>query len=88
VARGAGLLAVASLGAVLFASFSHHLAEPTPASEALNAVLAGQADVTTRAIAAFDRALRTVMLVAALCAVLAGLAGWLWIRPVNSQTRR
>jgi EmrB/QacA subfamily drug resistance transporter len=88
VARVAGLLAVAALGAVLFASFSHHLAEPTPASEALNAVLAGQADVTTRAIAAFDRALRTVMLVAALCAVLAGLAGWLWIRPVNSQTRR
>jgi EmrB/QacA subfamily drug resistance transporter len=88
VARVAGLLAVAALGAVLFASFSHHLAEPTSASEALNAVLAGQAGVTTRAFAAFDRALRTVMLVAALCAVLAGLAGWLWIRPVNSQTTR
>src|ERR1700694_4663770 len=42
VARVAGLLAVAALGAVLFASFSHYLAGmPAPrANQALNAVLA------------------------------------------------
>jgi hypothetical protein len=51
----------------------------------LNAVLAGRADVTGGATAAFDRALRTVMLVAALCAALAGVTGWLWIRPVGSE---
>src|SRR3984893_1247596 len=41
VARVAGLLAVAALGAVLFASFSHHLVgiAPAHANEALNAVL-------------------------------------------------
>jgi MFS family permease len=87
VARVAGLFAVAALGAVLFASFSHHLAGLPPAhtNEALNAVLAGQAVVTEGAIAAFDRALRTVMLVTALCAALGGAAGWLWIRPAGSE---
>ena len=43
VARVAGLLAVAALNAVLFASFSRHLADPAHANDALNAVLAGQA---------------------------------------------
>jgi EmrB/QacA subfamily drug resistance transporter len=87
IARVAGLFAVAALGAVLFASFSHHLEPlpPTQANEALNAVLAGQAGVTEGAIAAFDRALRTVMLVTALCAALGGVAGWLWIRPAGSE---
>jgi EmrB/QacA subfamily drug resistance transporter len=87
VARVAGLFAVAALGAVLFASFSHHLAglPPAHANEALNAVLAGQAGVTEGAIAAFDRALRTVMLVTALCAALGGVAGWLWVRPAGSE---
>jgi EmrB/QacA subfamily drug resistance transporter len=84
VARVAGLLAVAALGAVLFASFSHHLAEPAQANEALNAVLAGQAEVTADATAAFGRALRTVMLVTAGCAALGGVAGWLWIRPART----
>jgi EmrB/QacA subfamily drug resistance transporter len=90
VARVAGLLAVAALGTVLFASFSHHLAGPPPvrANEALNAALAGQAGVARGAIAAFDRALRTVLLVAALCAMLGGVAGWLLIQPIGSQTRR
>jgi len=87
VARVASLFAVAALGAVLFASFSHHLAglPPAQANEVLNAVLAGQAGVTEGAIAAFDRALRTVMLVTALCAALGGVSGWLWIRPAGSE---
>jgi EmrB/QacA subfamily drug resistance transporter len=90
VARVAGLLAVAALGTVLFASFSHHLAElpPARANDALNAVLGGQAEVTTGATAAFDRALRTLMLVTALCAALGGAAGWLWIRPIGPEATR
>jgi hypothetical protein len=47
--------------------------------------LAGEAGVPAGAIAAFDRALRTVMLVSALCAALAGVIGWLWIRPAGSE---
>jgi EmrB/QacA subfamily drug resistance transporter len=88
VARVAGLFAVAALGAVLFASFSHYLGgmPPAQANEALNAVLAGRPDVTSGAIAAFDRALRTVMLVAATCAAFGGIAGWLWVQPRNSET--
>jgi EmrB/QacA subfamily drug resistance transporter len=90
VARVAGLFAVAALGAVLFASFSHHLvgAPPVQANEALNAVLAGQAGVTEGATAAFERALRTVLLVAAFCSVLGGIVAWLWIRPIRSQAAR
>jgi hypothetical protein len=86
VARVAGLFAVAALGAVLFASFSYYLAgPPAHGNEALNAVLAGEAGVPAGAIAAFDRALRTVMLVSALCAALAGVIGWLWIQPAGSE---
>jgi EmrB/QacA subfamily drug resistance transporter len=85
VARVAGLLAVAALGTVLFASFSHHLAEATHANAVLNAVLAGEAGVTADATAAFDRALRTVMLVTALCAALGGGVSWLWVRPLAPQ---
>jgi EmrB/QacA subfamily drug resistance transporter len=90
VARVASLFSVAALGAVLFASFSHHLAgiPPGHANDALNAVLAGQADVPKDAIAAFDRALRTVILAAALCAALGGVAGWLWIRPTDPDATR
>src|SRR5712692_2177288 len=86
VARVAGLFAVAALGAVLFASFSRHLVgPPAHANEALNAVLAGEAGVPAGAIAAFDRAFRTVILVTALCAALAGVTGWLWIQPEGSE---
>jgi EmrB/QacA subfamily drug resistance transporter len=90
IARVAGLLAVAALGAVLFASFSYQLAgsPPAHANETLNAVLAGETGVAAGAIAAFDRALRSVMLVTAFCAALGGIAGWLWIRPTGSETAR
>ena len=88
VARVAGLLAVAALGAMLFAGFSHYLAgPPARANDTLNAVLAGQTGVAEGAIAAFDRALRTVMLIAAFCAALGGVAGWLWIRPGSEAAR-
>jgi EmrB/QacA subfamily drug resistance transporter len=90
VARVAGLLAVAALGVVLFASFSRHLPGIPPAhpNEALNAVMAGQPGVPDGVRAAFDRALRTVMLVTAFCAALGGAACWLWIRPDNPQATR
>jgi hypothetical protein len=61
---------------------------PAQANEALNAVLAGQAGAPEAAIPAFDHALRTVMLVTALCAALAGIAGWCWIRPIGTQPPR
>jgi MFS family permease len=82
VARVAGLLAVAALGAVLFTSFSNNLAGATPAhaNESLNAVLAGQADVAAATTAAFHHALRFVLLVTASCAALGGVVGWLTIR--------
>jgi hypothetical protein len=90
VARIAGLLAVAALGAVFFANFLHNLAGATlaQANEALNAVMSGQAGTDAAAVAAFERALHTIMLVPASCAALAGLAAWLWIepRPVRTTT--
>jgi EmrB/QacA subfamily drug resistance transporter len=89
VARVAGLFAVAALGAGLFASFSYSLAAPAAhANETLNAVLAGQAGVDEVAVAAFERALRLVMLVAALCAALGGIVGWLWIRALGPEATR
>jgi len=86
VARVAGLLAVAALGAVFFAVFSDHLAgSSAQAGEALNAVMSGQPGATAGAIAAFERALRTAMLVPACCAALAGLAGWVCIEPDSAR---
>jgi hypothetical protein len=87
VARVAGLLPVAALGAALFASFSYHLAGPTPAqaSEALNAVMSGQPGIHERAIASFERALRAITLVTASCAALAGLVAWLWTRMQGAE---
>ena len=87
VARVAGLLAVAALGAVFFASFSYHLPGTTPAqaNDALNAVMSGQPGVNEEAIAAFERALRAIMLVTASCAALAGLIGWVWVEPNNAR---
>ncbi len=81
VARVAGLLAVAALGAAFFATFSYHLAGTTSAhaNEALNAVMSGRPGTSAESIAAFERALRAVMLVPASCAALAGLVGWVWI---------
>jgi EmrB/QacA subfamily drug resistance transporter len=87
VARIAGLLAVAVLGAVFFANFLDHLPGMTPAqaNEALNAVMSGQGGVETKAIAAFERALRAIMLMTAACAALAGLIGWVWIEPNSAR---
>jgi EmrB/QacA subfamily drug resistance transporter len=89
VARVAGLLAVAVLGAVLFANFTDHLAgqAPAQANDALSAVMSGRVGVDGQAIVAFERALRTIMLMAASCAALAGLAGWLWIEPNGPHAR-
>ena len=88
VARVASLLAVAALGAVLFASFSHHLAGSGPANAALNEVLAGQPGIAEGAIAAFAGALRMVMLVTALSAALGGVAGWWSMRPIGPEKAR
>jgi EmrB/QacA subfamily drug resistance transporter len=90
VARVAGMLAVAALGAVLFAIFSHHLAGPerTQAHDALNAVMSGQPGVGEGAVAAFERSLRTIMLITASCAALAGVTGWLWIEPNGAPSMR
>jgi EmrB/QacA subfamily drug resistance transporter len=86
VARVAGLLAVAALGVVLFASFSRDLAgPPTRASEAMTAVMSGQGGVHDETIAAFARALRVIMLVTASCAGFAGLIGGLWTEPSDAK---
>jgi EmrB/QacA subfamily drug resistance transporter len=89
VARVAGLLAVAALGAALFANFSHHLAglSPAQANEALNEVMSGQPGADGEAIAAFRRALSMVMLVTASCAALAGIIGGLWIESNGAHAR-
>jgi EmrB/QacA subfamily drug resistance transporter len=89
VARVAGLLAVAALGAVLFADFSFHLAgaSTAQANAALSAVMSGEPGAHKEAIAAFDLALRAVMLVAAACAALSGLIGWLWIGSSRAPAR-
>jgi predicted MFS family arabinose efflux permease len=88
VARIAGLLAVAALGAVFFASFSFHLQGMTSAqaTDALNAVMSGQPGASD-AIAAFEHALRTIMLVTAGCAALAGIIGWIWIEQDGPHAR-
>jgi MFS family permease len=90
VARVAALFAVAALGAVLFASFSHHLADAPPAraNDALNAILSGQTGITEAATVAFERALRMVLQVAALCALLGGILLRLWIGPIESRAAR
>ena len=41
--------------------------------------MSGQPGVNQEAIAAFEGALRTIMLVTTSCAALAGLIGWLWV---------
>jgi EmrB/QacA subfamily drug resistance transporter len=86
VARIAGLFAVAVLGAVLFASFSHDMsgilgdASHTQAAEALNAVMSGHASGYDAASVAFRHALQTVMWTAACSAAIGGAVGWLSIR--------
>lgn len=74
VARIAGLLAVAALGALLFWRFAAALAvdDPSAAREALNAVMAGDVARTEDAEGAFAAAFRAVMLTCAGCAIAAG----------------
>jgi hypothetical protein len=43
--------------------------------------MSGQPGTRAETIAAFERALRAMMLVPATCAALAGLIGWVWIEP-------
>jgi len=82
VARIAGLLAVAVLGAVLFASFSHQLGDVSrmQAGDALSAVMSGHASGFDVATVAFRHALQTVMWTAACSAAIGGAIGWLSIR--------
>jgi EmrB/QacA subfamily drug resistance transporter len=89
VARVAGLLAIAALGAVFFANFQHHLPGTTPAqaNEAMDAVMSGQSDAGQEAVAAFQHALRAVMLMSAGCAALAGLVGLVWMEPDSARAR-
>jgi NO-binding membrane sensor protein with MHYT domain len=88
VARVAGLLAVAALGVLLFATFFYHFTGMTSVQivEALNGVMSGQPGISADAIAEFERALRAVLLGTAGCAALAGLAGWAWIHPDRVHT--
>ena len=79
VARIAGLLAVAILGAVLFASFRSGLngADRAAATSALDAVMSGRADaIDPHATDAFGFAFRTVMFTSGASAALGALVGW------------
>jgi EmrB/QacA subfamily drug resistance transporter len=82
VARIAGLLAVALLGAVLFASFRSGLngADRAAAAAALDAVMSGRAGpVDAHATEAFRLAFRTVILASAASAALGAFVAWLSI---------
>jgi hypothetical protein len=50
-------------------------------------VMSGESGAHKEAVAAFEHALRTIMLVAAACAVLSGLIGWLWIGSSRASAR-
>ena len=47
--------------------------------------MSGQPDVDEKAIVAFERALRAIILVTASSAALAGLIGWVWVEPNNAR---
>jgi hypothetical protein len=47
--------------------------------------MSGQPNADADAIAAFERALRAIMLVLASCAAVAGLTGWMWIEPNRTR---
>jgi EmrB/QacA subfamily drug resistance transporter len=82
VARIAGLLAVAILGAILFASFRSGLngADRAAAARALDAVMSGRAgDIDARATHAFALAFRTVVFASGASAALGALVAWLSI---------
>lgn len=77
VARVAALLAVAALGALLFARFAavFPAGNPEIARHALDAIMAGSDENLAGADQAFATAYRTVILACAACAFAAGLAG-------------
>jgi EmrB/QacA subfamily drug resistance transporter len=87
VARVAGLLAVAGLSAVLFASFARHLpaAATAHAGEVLTAVMTGHASGDDGALAAFKAAIKVVMWLSAVCAALAGCIGLVLIGRVGNS---
>ncbi|WP_407156487.1 MFS transporter [Bradyrhizobium sp. STM 3557] len=90
VARIAGLLAVAILGAVLFASFRSDLnsADRAAAAGALGAVMSGRADdIDLHAIDAFAFAFRTVMFASGASAALGALVARLTITVASGSPK-
>lgn len=77
VARVAALLAVAALGALLFAHFTSTFSatDPAVARHALDAIMAGSGEPLPDADRAFALAYRTVILACAACAFAAAAAG-------------
>jgi EmrB/QacA subfamily drug resistance transporter len=91
VARIAGLLAVAILSAILFASFRSGLdgADRAAAASALDAVMSGRAgDIDPRATEAFRLAFRTVILASAASAALGALVAWFSIAGADGSRER
>ena len=76
VARIAGLLAIALLGVLLSAVFVAGVEAPDARAQ-LGAVMAGEGDLSDRAVNAFHRAFQWVMAACAACAILGGVIGLL-----------
>lgn len=81
VARVAGLLAVAALGALLFVRFAAMFqgGDAAAANQALDAIMSGSGDPMAGADSAFAQAYRAVILTCAACAFAAGVTAALTI---------